>query len=89
MNSKEIHEYLVRLGMEAWDRTAAQFSMGDAHHRRIAFEHALRERMAQAAQTFTLELDELAEFRRVLEAESVDRLAVTEPAPAPEKVSER
>ena len=49
-DGERLHDYLVRLAMEAFDGT-----MGG----RLAIETALRERMAQAAQTIVCEVAEI------------------------------
>lgn len=53
MTGPEIHAYLVRLGMEAWDRT-----LPDSYPEvRVRYEAALRERMSQAARVIALEME--------------------------------
>ena len=64
---KEIHEYLVRLGLEAFERSSTAAAIGSRQRFaliRAAFEVELRERMAQAAQMIVLDLDTAREGAR-------------------------
>lgn len=56
------HEYLVRLALEAWDRTvrAPEQSTTAARlraERRLAYEREVRERMAQASMVVVCEIE--------------------------------
>lgn len=58
MTGPELHDYLVRLGMEAWERAEGVRGPGAGlDDARAEYARCLRERMAQAAAVVVLEME--------------------------------